>query len=234
MNRNYFLFALILLLTFGSSFGQSLSAPQETISKKKPAYITYVNGEEIQAFIKSYKVKKGLFKSIKIEKADGTVANVPATEIKSMYAAPTGFEKLMNKVDFLSDIEKWGNEEIKGDYLNQGYGFYEQSKVKVKKKEQVLLLQLLNPSFCKSVKVYNDPFAKKTAGVGVAGVGVGYQDKSYYMKKANEEVAYLIEKKDYKGDFETIWKNCAGVKAKYEKIKWNEFVQHLISYTECE
>lgn len=194
--------------------------------------ITLNDGTEIKGLIKGIKIKKGLIKSLKVQKGEEWIT-LKSSDIKHMYAAPTGFEKLAKKISYITDADKWGSPDVKADYLDMGYGYFEQSMVQIKKKQKALLVQLLNPSFCKRVKIYADPFAEETMGVGIGPVEVGSYEKSYYIKLSGENVAYLLKKKQYKGDFATIWKGCASLNGKYDKIKWKDFVQHIIDFTEC-
>jgi hypothetical protein len=220
------------LFLFQNVFGQNLVAPQMTVSKKKPVYLTLKDGEELKVMAKKIKVKKGLILSLKVEKDNGEVAIITSEEIKCMYAAPKGIESFANKVDFISDASKWGDDKLVGEYLNQGYGYFEQSEVKIKKKTKTLLLHLLNPQFSNKVKVYNDPYAKESASIGVGPVKAGGYEKSYYMKKSDEQVAYMIKKKDYKKEFAPLWSNCSDM-TKYEKVSWKQLVEHILTYSEC-
>lgn len=233
MNNFKWALCVLSLGMYSSFFSQSLMPSQVTISKKKPIYIETSKGEQLDVTLKSAKVKKGLIKLLKVEKKDGAKMKLTASDIRLMYAAPIGIEKFVNKVDFLTDIEKWGDGKIKSDYLNQGYGYFEQSRVIIKKKERTLLLQLLNPSFCKVVKIYNDPFAKKSTGVGVGLVGVGRNSTSFYIKRITDESAYLIKKSKYKKTFEKLWESCDRVSNMYPKAKWKEIPSHIVTFTEC-
>ena len=96
-----------------------------------------------------------------------------------------------------------------------------------------MLMQLLNPTFSKSVKVYHDPFASETMSLGVGGVTVaGGLAKSYYMMLDTDNSAYKIEKSKYKKSFKALWDKCSSLSQKSD-IKWNEFTDHVIEFTEC-
>ncbi len=222
------------LLTCSFANAQYLMPAQETISKKKPLFIHTSEGKDIKAHLKIAKVKKGLIKWLKIETVTGEELKLASSEIAYMYASPRGFEKFANKMDFLTDIEKWGDKNMKSEYLDQGYGYFEQAPVMIKKKERILLLQVLNPSFSKQVKVYNDPLAKETAGIGVGGVGVGGNAKSYYVKKKEDPAARLIKKSKYKKEFQELWKSCDKVSTSFPKANWKEIPKHIVTFTECE
>jgi len=108
--------------------------------------------------------------------------------------------------------------------------------VYVKKKKRTMLMQLLNPHFASKVKVYHDPFARETTSVGVGGFTVaGGIDKSYYVQQG-DEAAFRLKKKDYKKEqFGQMWKDCPAVAKQYgEDVDWDELVEHITAYSECE
>jgi hypothetical protein len=150
-----------------------------------------------------------------------------------MYLPPTGLDNLSKQMDFLGDVKKWNDEKLDQDLLNQGYVYFENSKVMIGKKSTTMQMQLLNPGFSKNVKIYHDPFAKETASIGVAGVKVaGGDEKSYYIK-TGDDAAYKLEKKNYSKEFKGLWGKCDEVIKKYPEIKWSELTKHVTDYTEC-
>ena len=79
--------------------------------------------------------------------------------------------------------------------------------------------------------------AKETMSVGVGPMKLaGGLAKSYYIKKAGEEVAFKITKKDYKKEMTTIFSECPDLLQKYgEDPKWSEFEKFIYDYsTMCE
>lgn len=95
------------------------------------------------------------------------------------------------------------------------------------------MLQLMNPTFSKKIKVYNDPFAGETASVGIGGITVaGGLAKSYYIKKDGEDLARKIKKKEYKKDMSELFSECPAVIEKYgETPQWSEFEQFIFDYS---
>ncbi|MDH5398859.1 MAG: hypothetical protein OEX02_11975 [Cyclobacteriaceae bacterium] len=213
---------------------QQLLSPSFRFSKKDISYVTLENGTEVKGTLNDIDRKKGLIKLIKIEDGTGTVHKLKPGAVKYMYAMPSGFDKAMKAVNFLTDAQKWNNEKLSQDLLDQGYVYFETVNVKIKKKTMPMMMQLLNPTFSKSVKVYHDPFAKETVGVGVGGVTVaGGLAKSYYMMLDSDNAAYKIEKKQYKKSFPALWDKCSSL-SQQSDINWNEFTDHVIGYTECD
>ncbi|MFT3739299.1 MAG: hypothetical protein QM786_11115 [Breznakibacter sp.] len=212
---------------------QQLLSPSFTFSHNKTAYVTLNDGTELKGTLKDIDRKKGLIKFVNLEDGTGKKHKLKPETIKYMYLPPSGVDKLSKAASFLTDMQKWNNEKMDQDLLNQGYVYFENTKVKIKKKEFTLLMQLLNPSFSRVVKVYHDPLAKSTASIGAGPVTLAGGDaKSYYIK-IGEDAAFLVEKKNYKKEFVPLWKSCANVKEKYPEVKWTQLADHIITYTEC-
>lgn len=224
---------MCLLITCTMS-AQQLLTPSFVFSHKKTSYVTLTNGKEIQGNIKDIDRKKGLIKFVKIKDGAGKKHKLKAEQIKFMYVMPTKLNKLANAIDLVKDAQKWNNEKLEQDLLNQGYVYFELANVKVKKKNMKLLMQLLNPDFSAKVKVYHDPYAKETMSAGIGGVTLAGGDaKSYYIAKGNKP-AYKLKKKDYKKEFKPLWKSCKDLISKYgSKVKWKELVEHIFMYSEC-
>lgn len=228
---------LIILFTFSFlSFGlngQDLLSPSMTFSKKKTAYITLTDGTELQGNIRDIDRKKGLIDYIKIKDGAGKKHKLKPEDVQFMYLPPSGIDKLAKAMDFATDAQKWNNEKLEQDFLNQGYVYFELADVKIKKKNRKLLMQLLNPNFSKYVKVYDDPFAKETMSLGVGGVDlVGGNAKSYYISKEGAP-AFKLKKKDYKKEFVPFWNSCKNIISEYKEQNWSDLVKHIIAYSEC-
>lgn len=222
----------LLAFTLGLS-AQELLTPSHSFSGKKTSYLTLEDGTELRGTIEKIKRKKGLITSIKVD-ADGKKQTFKPAQVKFMYLMPSGFDKYGKGLSTLLDAQKWTDEKIDQDLVNQGYVYFEQARVKVKKKESTMLMQLLNPTFSSKVKVYHDPFAKSTASVGVGPVTVaGGNEKSYYVS-VNSATAFKLEKKAYKKEFTPLWKACGSMAQSFSDIKWNEFTKHVLAYSDCE
>ena len=233
MKKKLCLMALTLILGVNVN-AQQLLSPSYGFSKKKTSYVTLENGVEIKGTVSNIKYKKGLIKQIKIEDGTGTKHKLKPNAVKFMYVYPSGLDQIRKALDVTSNVQKWNNEKLDQDILNQGYVYFETVNVKIKKKTRPMLMQLLNPTFSKKVKIYDDPFAKKTMALGVAGVNiVGGNAKSYYVKLDSDPAAYKLEKKRYKKEFAILWNKCSAL-TKTTNIDWSDLAKHVIEYTECE
>lgn len=225
------LLTLALCIFAQAMIAQTFSKPALRFSDDKISYITLKDGTEIQGYLRDLDRKKGLIEQVKFKDVDGNKYKWKPEEISHMYLPPSGWSKFANAVDFKNDAKQWTKEGVDAQKVSNGYAYYEHSDVMIKKKKKSLLLQLINPTFCNVIKVYNDPFAKETASFGVAGVKMaGGDEKSYYIKK--DKVAYKLKKKNYKTEFAPLFESCSAVTDKYSKIKWTEFADHVFEASE--
>ena len=234
MKHKYLL--LVAFLFFGLAAQAQTFAPAfQGFSHKKTTYITLKNGDEISCMIKKLFFKKGLIDELKVVTAsDGKKVKINPEDIDHMYVPPSNLAKLTQKMDAATDLTKIRDNELSSEYLDDGYLYMESSKVQIKKKKvQVCMLQVMNPTFSKEIKVYNDPFAKETASVGVGGMTLaGGLDKSYYIKKTGEDVAKRIKKKEYKKDMDELFGEKPELISKYgADPKWSEFEKFIYDYS---
>lgn len=213
---------------------QELLSPSFTFSHKKTAYITLMDGTELKGNVDKIKREKGLIEEIKFVDGSGKKYKLKAGDVKEMYLPPSGVDKLSRAMNIANDARKWNNESMNSDLLNKNYVYFENAQVKIKKKELTLLMQLLNPTFSKSVKVYHDPYAKETASLGVGGVKVAGGDAKSYFIALNNQAAFKLTKKKYKEEFLLLWKTCGQMKTSFPDIKWTELTQHITTFTDCQ
>lgn len=234
MNHKYLLIALIGMISVSLS-AQKFSPAFQGWSKKKPTFITMNDGEEYTVYIKKLKFKKGLIDELKVESVNGgKKVKLKPENISHMYVAPSGFAKLGQALDAAHDLTKIEDGELNSGHLDDGYMYMEASEVQIKKKKkQYCMLQVMNPTFSGKIKVYNDPFAKESASIGIGGFKVaGGLAKSYYIKKKGEDLARKITKKDYKKEMETIFAECPDVVNKHKADSaWSEFETFIFDYS---
>ena len=212
---------------------QDLLTPTFSFSHKKTAYITLLDGTEISGNIKDLDRDKGVVEEVKIKDGSGKKHKFDADEISFMYLPPSGLDNLGKKMNFLTVVDNWNDEKLNQDFLNRGYAYFELRDVKIKKKTKKLLVQLLNPGFSKEVKIYHDPFAKKTMSLGVGSLKVaGGIAKSYYVAKG-DAAAFRLKKKDYNEEFVPLWGSCDKVKETYTDPVWRDLAKHAITFSEC-
>jgi len=234
MKKKYLLIFLSFMIGF-SVFAQKFSPGFEDFSRKKTTFITMADGTEHAVYIKKFKRKKGLIDEFKVESVNGgKKVKINPEHISHMYIAPSGLGKLGQKLEAALDLTRIQDGELDKAHLDEGYLYMESSEVQIKKKKtQYCMLQLMNPTFSGKIKVYNDPFAKETASIGLGSLTLaGGLDKSYYIKKKGENIARKIKKKEYKKDMTELFSECSDVLAKYaDNSKWSEFETFIFDYS---
>jgi hypothetical protein len=212
---------------------QQLLTPSFAYSSKKDAFVTLADGTELVGRIIDIDRKKGLIEFINIKDATGKKHKLKPEMVHHMYLAPSGLDALGKSLDKVYDVQKWKSDSLNSDLVKDGYVYFESVDVKLKKGTERLLMQLLNPTFCKHVKIYHDPRAAETTSVGVSGFTVaGGDDKSYYVTKGNQTAVRLM-KKDYKELFNELWGECPEVKTKYPNMRWTDLEKHVVAYSDC-
>lgn len=234
--KNFKCFLTLCLAFVGFSLmAQTFSPAFNGFSRKKPTFITLKNGNELTVTIKKLKFKKGLIDELKVEPVNGKKKiKFNPEDISHMYVPPSALAKIGQAMDAATDLTKIQDGELDSGHLDDGYLYMESSNVQVKKKkQQYCMLQLMNPGFSGAIKVYNDPFANESASVGVGGMTLaGGLDKSYYIKKAGEDVARRIKKKEYKKDMDTLFGECSEVLTKYgASPAWVDFEKFIYDYS---
>ncbi|MBL3658370.1 hypothetical protein [Fulvivirga sediminis] len=230
-----FLLTMALIAFLVSAQAQTFSPAFHGFSKKKTTYITKKDGTELTGRLKSLSWKKGLIKEIKFEDIEaGKKVKIKPEDIDHMYVPPSAMAKLAQKMDAATDLTKIRDNELSSEHLEDGYLYMESSKVQIKKKKVMdCMLQVVNPTFSGKIKVYNDPFAKESAAIGVGGMTLaGGLDKSYYIKKEGETIAKKIRKKDYKKDMAELFPECPELLSKYAaNPDWSEFEKFIYDYS---
>ncbi|WP_103071040.1 hypothetical protein [Aquimarina sediminis] len=225
---------LLLVCVNVSTHAQNFLPGFNGFSKKKTSYLHMDGGEVIKGNLKKLKYEKGLIEEVKIRDLNDKKVKIKPDNISFMYLPPSGLAKLANFTDFITDADQWNNEDLDQNLFKSGYAYFEKSEVRVKKKTRALMVQLVNPSFCEKIKVFQDPYAKQTASIGIGPLKAGGISKSYYVKKG-DEVAIRLKKKHYDEEFKMFFGDCPALIEKYgDNPKWSEFAKHIYEYTkEC-
>lgn len=228
------LFLVLALLVCSTLSAQELVNPVILFSKQKDSYVTMQDGSELVGLITGVKRNKGLIREIKFTGSDGQKQKINPDKIQHMYVQPTALDKLSNALDKATDTQRWEEESINHDLLKEGYVYYENAEVLVKKKKRTLLMQLLNPHFGAKVKVYHDPLARETASAGIGGFKVAGGDAKSYYVQFGDEAAFKLEKKRYRKMFDELYKDCPSTVRKYsDSVNWGDLPEHITSFTDC-
>lgn len=233
MKKVILLLAVFLISSVAfKAIAQHFTQPTSSFSQKDTSYITMKDGTTMEVNIDILKFNKGQISELKVKTPDKKKIKIKPEEIEYMYLPQSGWDKLNKFGDFITDATLWHNDSIDNEKIAKGYVYFESAEVLFGKKTKLLLMQVLNPTFCSMVKVFNDPFAGETASVGIGNIKlVGGEAKSYYFQKDNKPAYKLVNNK-YKKEFSEIWADCPALIEKYgESPKWADLEKHVYDYT---
>lgn len=225
---------LVSVFTSAALFSQDFMPPMEGVSVKKISYIHMKNGKEIQGYVRSFKLKKGLIEEIKVKDMKDKKIRIQPEDISHMYLPISNFGKLAGKLNFITDATKWESD-LNQELLTKDYIYMESTRLKIKKKTYDVMAQLLNPHFCSKIKVFHDPYAKESMSVGVGSMKLaGGNDKSYMVLKEGAKAGYKLERKNYDVEFKNLFGDCSEVmKAHGKDTAWSGFSAHVYEHSKC-
>lgn len=226
---------LLLLAFFCFSFAtasaQAFLPPIERFSSSKPGYLVLKTGERIEFTLEDLDRKKGLIYRVEGKTLDGKKFKHEADQIQELGLNPSDFAKFASFSESTRSVAKMQRNKVNESTRNLVLFFNEQ----LDEPKREVLLQLVNPGFESRIRVYDDPFAAETMGVGFAGVQMtGGMDKSFYVR-ANGKVTRL-KKKNYDDKFKELYGSCKAVMDKYGKdFAWRDFCYHVFMFDqECD
>lgn len=228
----YLLSTALTLAVSTAVFSQDFIPAYDRFSGKETSYIMLEDGSKLEGTLEDLDRKKGLIEEVVIKDANGKKITLTPDKIKAMYLMPSGFSKLSTNMDVGTKVKKWDAKYIDSEIIKKGYAYFEKAKVAIKKDQEMLLMQLLNPGFNSKIKVFHDPFAAETMRVGFGGMTLaGGDDKSYYVQ-VGDNVAKKLKKKDYDDEYKVLYTSCPSLLKKIsEKIRWTEFAQHIYEFS---
>lgn len=226
---------LFCLFSYTNMYAQLFAPAFDQFSTKKPVYLTMEDGTKIEGIINSTTQKNGLIQSINISPSgQNEKLTLKAEAISSMYMPMSIFSKLDNSINQAFNKHVL-NKDINTDIINEGYLYFEKTKVVKKDKVEELLLQLLNPSFSSKVKVYHFPLSIETVSTEVKGITITHAENKSYFIKVGDATAVKLNKRDYNKAYTALYKDCPALLAKLkDNHRWSKFDEHLWDYsTQC-
>jgi hypothetical protein len=215
-------FSALFLTSVQQSFSQSFLPAIERFSSKKEGFLVTAKGDTTKFFLDDLDRKKGLIVNVAGKTTDGKKFEHKAEDIQFLALAPADFAKYAAFNEGMTSVARAGKTDFK--QINRDLVFFYQEYLVDKKR--TVLVQLVNPGFDSQIRVYDDPFAAQTAGVGVAGVQMtGGLDKSYYVNHNGK--TFRLMKSDYDKKFKEFFGSCPDVKANYKNAAWRDFAEHL-------
>lgn len=218
-----------ILVTFVASYAQSFLPPLEGFSTKKESYLIKNDGSRVDFVLSNLSKKKGLIVKVEGKSKDGQKFKLQAADIKELAIAPSDFAKFASFSNSTQSVLKTSKTKVE-DFDRSLVYFYQEY---LEDRKITALMQRLNPDFDTKIRVYHDPFAAETMGVGIGGVQItGGIDKSYYLKVDGKTKRYF--KKDYNDDFKTLFGKCPELLAKYKDFNWRDLPDHIFFFDqEC-
>ena len=218
-------FSLFFAFTLQQSFAQTFLPAIDRFSSKKEGYLVTAKGDTTKFLLDDLDRKKGLIVNVTGKDMNGKKFEYKAEDIQFLALAPADFSKLSAYSEGSGSILRASKTDFKS--INRDLVFFYQEYLEDKKR--TVLVQLLNPGFDNTLRVYNDPYAMETSGVAVAGVQMtGGMDKSYYVNYKGK--TFRMYKKDYDKKFKEFFGDCPELKAKYKNEAWRDFAEHVFFY----
>ncbi|OIN58144.1 hypothetical protein [Arsenicibacter rosenii] len=195
----------------------------DRFSGSKPGYLITKSGERIDFILDDLDRKKGLIIRVEGKTTDGKKFKYEAADIQELGLNPSDYAKFSSVMNSTSSIVKAQKTKVSESTRNLVIF----SQEHLDDQDRDVLVQLVNPGFDSRIKVFDDPFATQTMGVGVYGMQVtGGMDKSFYVK-ANGKV-FRLKKKNYDEYFPILFGSCPAVMSKYGKgFAWRDFNEHV-------
>lgn len=228
---------LIIAFCFGlctSAFAQGFITPLEAddmfVINGKECIVNLASGEEVTGKFLGGTMINGYLSNFNIRLENGEKAKFKPEDVARLSVKASKLAKLAMMTESASSIKEMTNTNF-DEIVNREYIVFE-TAMRHNKASKLRLMQLLNPGFDSQIKVFADPNAKETMGVGVGGVKLtGGADKSYLFVQ-NDEKAVLVKKGSYKKNFDELYGNCPAMLQVFagEKVKWNDVAGHVFAY----
>ncbi|QJW91259.1 hypothetical protein HNV11_18700 [Spirosoma taeanense] len=223
-----FVSLLVTSLVITAVHAQQFLPEMEFLSMQKPGYLITKDGQRLTVILEKIRRKKGAIEGLTVKTADGKSVEYNAADLQEMGFPPADAAKGIAALESVGSVYRAKNSnmnEIKRDMVN----FYHEY---LSDQQRDVLLQLLNPGFDNKIRVYHDPAAGQTSGVGFGPVMItGGLDKSYYIRKNN--VAYRLRKGEYESKFKELYADCPALATKYPASAWRDFVRHVYDYDQA-
>ncbi|MFZ9504147.1 MAG: hypothetical protein ACO263_06210 [Cyclobacteriaceae bacterium] len=225
------LFVLMLSSTLQSQgFITALEENDMITLLGKPAIVTLADGTEVNGKFSAGVLNMGYLDRITIKGEDGEKMKIKPEEIVRVLIKASGLAKLSMLASSSSSIKEATKRDF-NEIKNRDYIIFETAQ-RANKSGSLRLMQLLNPGFDSKIKVFANPNASQTTGIGVGGIKItGGEDKSYLMVKGGDK-AVIVRKGSYKKNFEELYKTCPEMLKAFqgEKIQWDDVAGHVFAY----
>ncbi|HRJ31638.1 MAG TPA: hypothetical protein PLV21_17055 [Cyclobacteriaceae bacterium] len=227
---------LIMLVSISSTaLAQGFITPLEAddmpiFVNNKECIVKLASGEEVTGKFLGGTMVNGYLSNFNIRLENGEKAKFKPEDVERLSIKASKMAKLAMVAESIGSIKEMTNTNF-DEIVNREYLIFE-TAMRHNKASKLRLMQLLNPGFDSQIKVFADPNAKETMGVGVGGMKLtGGVDKSYLFVQNNEK-AILVKKGSYKKNFEELYAKCPAMLQAFqgEKIKWADVAGHVFAF----
>jgi len=226
---------IMMILITAASYGQGFIEPIDpeffSALSGNPCIAQLESGEIVQGKFGGGTLLNGYLSKISIKLGNGEKAKFNPEEVVSLKIKASKLAKLsmMTQSSSIKELTETHFDEI----VDREYIVFE-TALKASKKDKARLMQLLNPGFDNRIKVYADPEANETMGVGFGGIQLtGGTDKSYLFVKDGEK-AVKVKKKSYRKNFDELYSDCGQMVNAFGggKIKWDDVAGHVFAFNQ--
>jgi len=230
--KNYFVTVMIMLsfTAFSQGFITALEPDDISFISNKQCVVKLASGEEITGKFLGGSMINGYLSNFNIRLDNGEKAKFKPEDVARLSVETSKLAKLAMIAESTSSIKEMTSTNF-DEIVNRDHIIFE-TAMRHNKKSKLRLMQLLNPGFDTHIKVFADPNAKETTGVGIAGVKLtGGIDKSYLFVQ-DDQKAVLVKKGNYKKDFAELYAKCPKMLQAFagEKLKWADVAGHVFVF----
>jgi hypothetical protein len=225
---------LLVLCAVTTANSQGFITPLEeedyAVIYNQPCSVSLANGEELRGRFVGGSGSNGYLNTITVQLDNGEKRKLKPAQIKKLSIKTSGLAKLALITESTFSIKEATTTNF-DEIVNREHFIFE-TALSHNKKNKVRLLQLLNPGFDSKIKVYANPNANETMGLGLAGVKLtGGKDKSLLFVKGDSK-AIIVRKGDYKDSFSELYATCPKMLQVFagEKLKWQDAAGHVFTY----
>lgn len=225
---------LFVLYTASTVNSQGFITPLEEedypVIYNQPCTVSLTNGEVLAGKFVGGSGTNGYLNTVTIKLDNGQKLKLKPGEINKMIIKASGLAKMALITESTSSIKEVTNTDF-DEIVNREHFIFE-TALSHNKEGKVRLLQLLNPGFDSKIKVYANPNANETMGLGLAGIKItGGKDKSLLFVKGDSK-AVIVRKGDYKDSFIELYATCPKMTEFFagEKLKWQDVAAHVFVY----
>jgi hypothetical protein len=196
-----------------------------------PCIVKLASGEEIHGkFLGFYgSATVNGFNEFSMKREDGEKTRFGAAQVISLQIKASDLVKLCLIVDASSSIQEMVNKDY-NEIINREYVIFE-TALTPKETDKYQLMQLVNPGFDNSIKVFAVP-GKQTMGWSAGGVPItGGEARAYRLVKGKEK-AVEVKKGNYSQYFESLYSDCPKMLSAFndDNRKWDDIALHVFFY----